>query len=93
MSRSNLLCIVTLFCLSAATYAQLSHQFINTARNIHYGSAWGVAVASDGTVFLANGCGGLRAYNYDGTSFTNTAHIDNGGSAHSVAVASDGTVF
>jgi hypothetical protein len=84
---------MTLFCLSAVTHAQLSHQFTNTARTIHYGSAKGVAVASDGTVFLANRSDGLRAYIYDGTSFFNTAHIYDGSWAEGVAVASDGTVF
>ena len=54
MSKSCLLFIVALFCLSTVTYAQLSHQFTNTAHNTHYGSAYGVAVGSGGTVFLAN---------------------------------------
>ncbi|HNT67144.1 MAG TPA: FlgD immunoglobulin-like domain containing protein, partial [bacterium] len=57
------------------------------------GNAYGVAVGSDGTVFLANTDDGLRAYTYDGSSFTNTAHIDDGGTAYSVALGPDGTVF
>ncbi|MBC8185816.1 T9SS type A sorting domain-containing protein, partial [candidate division KSB1 bacterium] len=62
--------------------------------------AKGVAVDSVGTVFLANGHDGLRAYSYDGNSFTNTAHINNNASgeadlegASGVAVSSDGTIF
>ena len=93
MLKFSISCIMALFCLSVVTHAQLSHQFTNTARNIHYGFAEGVAVASDGTVFLANGSGGLRAYTYDGTSFTNTAHINDGGDAIDIAVGPDGTVF
>ena len=49
---------------NAITYAQLPYTFTNTARNIHYGSAYGVAVDSDGTVFFATRIGGLHAYSY-----------------------------
>jgi hypothetical protein len=54
----------------------------------------GVAVAADGTVFLANGSDGLRAYTYDGSSFTSMAqaHIEQA-LAINVAVGPDGTVF
>lgn len=93
MSRFRFSCILTMFCLSAVTHAQLSHKFTNTARNIHYGFAYGVVVGSDGTVFIANRKGGLWAYTYDGTSFTGTAYINDGGSAEGVTVALDGTVF
>jgi hypothetical protein len=50
-------------------------------------------VGPDGTVFLANGDDGLRAYTYDGNSFINTAHIDDGSWAHGVAVGQDGMIF
>jgi len=93
MQKFNFLFIITLFCLSAVTYAQLPHTFTKTARNINYGYAHGVAVGSDGTVFLANDDDGLRAYSYNGNSFTNTAHINDGGYASGIAFASDGTVF
>ncbi|KAA3655094.1 MAG: T9SS C-terminal target domain-containing protein [Calditrichaeota bacterium] len=59
-------------------------------------AGFGVAVSSDGTVFLANYSDGLRAYRYDGTSFTNTAHIDDGGNAaiaSSVFINTNGTIF
>ena len=57
------------------------------------GEANGLMVGSDGTIFLANGADGLRAYTLNGSSFTNIAHIDDGGSAMGVAEASDGTIF
>ncbi|MGD8781731.1 MAG: hypothetical protein PVH88_22540 [Ignavibacteria bacterium] len=63
--------LLVVFYFSGVIYAQLPHTFTNTAHNTHYGNAWDVAVSSDGTVFLANSNGGLRAYTYDGTSFTN----------------------
>ena len=85
--------ILVLLSLVAEIYAQLPYTFTNTARNIHCGDAKGVVVASDGTVFLANGFGGLWAFTYDGMSFSNTANIDDGGSTKGVAVASDGTIF
>jgi len=84
---------MVLFCLNVVSNAQLPYTFTNTARNIQYGIACDVAVASDGTVFLANGTGGLRAYSYDGTSFSIIAHIDDGFNAIGVAVGSDSTVF
>jgi hypothetical protein len=74
-------------------YGYDGSSFTNVAHINDGGSARGVAVASDGTVFLANDSDGLRAYNYDGSSFTNIAHINDGGDARSVAVAPDGTVF
>ncbi len=93
MFRFNIIYIIVFVFLIELTYAQFSHQFKNTARNIHYGEAEGVAVGSDGTVFLTNVEGGLYAYSYDGSSFTNTAHIYSGGYAQGVAVGIDGTVF
>ncbi len=52
-----------------------------------------VVVATNGTIFLANGWDGLRAYSYDGVSLTNTAHINNDGFAVAVDVSPDGIVF
>ena len=52
-----------------------------------------ITLSSNGTIFLANGDDGLRAYTYDGSSFTNTANIDDGGCAYGVTVSSDGTIF
>ncbi|NIV11393.1 MAG: T9SS type A sorting domain-containing protein [Aliifodinibius sp.] len=52
-----------------------------------------MAESSDGTIFLANGDDGLRAYSYDDGSFTNLAHINGGDNAMDVAISSDGTVF
>ena len=46
-----------------------------------------------GTIFLANGDDGLRAYTFNGTSFTNTAHVYDGGYAIDVDVGEDGTIF
>ena len=93
MLKLRFLFAIVLLSQNAITYAQLQHTFTNTARSTHIGQAYGVALGSDGTVFLANDNGGLRAYSHDGTSFTNTAHIDDGGSAWGVTVGSDGTVF
>jgi hypothetical protein len=55
--------------------------------------AYDIAVSPNGTVFLANGGGGLRAYAYDGSSLTSMAWIDDPGTAYGVALASSGTVF
>jgi hypothetical protein len=88
--------IILLFGLTTACWAQFSHKFTQTAQIADGGDETrgsGVAVAPDGTVFLANGGDGLRAYRYDGTSFTNTAHINDGGGANGVTVAPDSTVF
>ena len=50
-------------------YSQLPYTFTQTARNSHYGYAEGVAVGSDGTIFLAtNGPEGMFAYTYSGYS-------------------------
>ncbi len=87
-------CLV-LFGFSSLSYAQFLHKFTQTASINDGGEAIGVAVAEDGTVFLAKGVGGLWAYNYDGTSFTNTTHIvdSDSGYAGSMAFAEDGTIF
>ena len=53
----------------------------------------GVAVGSDGTIFLANGGNGLRAYTYDGSSLTGVGHIGNIWDSNDVTVSPDGTVF
>jgi hypothetical protein len=56
--------------------------------------AWGVEIGPDGTLFLANGSDGLRAYTFDGATFTNTAHIVEGGfRANEVALSPEGMVF
>jgi hypothetical protein len=76
--------------------------FTNTA-HINVGNsfepAYGVAVDSNGTVFLIRrsypmgGDGpGLLAYIYDGASLSNTAHDDRG-YGRDVAVDRDGTIF
>ena len=66
--RAYLLIIV--FLVITNTRAQLPHTFTQTACNTHYGEAHGVAVDSNGTVFLANGDSGLSAYNYSGYTAT-----------------------
>ena len=68
--RAYLLIIV--FLVITNTRAQLPHTFTQTARNIHFGEAHGVAVDSNGTVYPANGDSGLSAYNYSG--YTGTAN-------------------
>ncbi len=79
--------------LPATVFAQLSHIFTNTAHIDEGGFAIDVTLGADGTIFLANGDDGLRAYSYDGSSFTNTAHIHNGELIIGVALGADGTVF
>lgn len=74
--RHSLIAII--LCMSGSAHAQLSHEFTNPVHNTHFSFALDVAIAADGTVFLANGEGGLRAYTYDGSSFTSTANINNG---------------
>ncbi len=87
-------CLV-LFGFSSLSHAQLTHIFNQTAHTNDGGYAQGVTVAINGTVFLANGDDGLRAYSYNDTSFINTAHIDNSNSLGGVdvVVAPDSTVF
>ncbi|MEZ4765436.1 MAG: hypothetical protein R3C26_20295 [Calditrichia bacterium] len=62
-----------LLCLTAIANAQLPHTFTQIVRTYEGGEAYGIELGPDGTLFLANGDGGLRAYNYNGISFTNTA--------------------
>lgn len=93
MPKSNFLFIIVLLCLNAVIHAQLPHTFTNTAHIYDGGTAYDVAIGSDGTIFTANTSDGLRAYTYDDTSFTNTAHINTGGTAWGVAISSSGTIF
>ncbi|KAA3661805.1 MAG: T9SS C-terminal target domain-containing protein, partial [Calditrichaeota bacterium] len=71
----------------------------NTAHIQSMGVTFGVAMAADETIFLANGTAlggpddGLRAYRFDGRFFTNTAHVNDEGEASAVAVSPNGTVF
>ena len=51
-----------------------------------------VAIAADGTIMLANGTNGLRAYTYS-NSFSNRKNIYTGKPATGIAIASDGTIF
>lgn len=56
----------------------------------------GIAFGANGTVFLANGGGGLRAYSPEDTSYINAATIQVGGDesyAKNVAIGLDGNVF
>lgn len=78
---------------SANSHAQFTHVFTETARNTDYGSANGLAVGPDGTVFTAQGHGGLHAYVHEGTSLVHTASVYSGGFARAVAVGPDGAVF
>ena len=57
------------------------------------GYARDLALSPDGTIFLANGQDGLRAYSFDGTSFTGAGHISDGGNVYSVAVGPKKTIF
>ncbi len=74
-------------------FSQFSHEFILEARNTHYGSAENTAVGHDGTLFLANGAGGLHAYQYADSIFSMIARIEDGGTALGVTIDSDGTIF
>ena len=47
------------------SYAQLTHTFEPIPVIDMLDDAWSVTVGSQGTVFLANGYGGLYAYTYD----------------------------
>ena len=49
------------FLVITSSYAQLPHTFTQTAHNTHYGVAYGIGVASDGTIFLANSNKGMFA--------------------------------
>jgi hypothetical protein len=55
--------------------------------------AAGIAIGSDGTVYLANGHDGLRAFTYNGSALINLAHIDDGGFAFDAEVGPDGNDF
>ena len=79
--------------VSLPAFAQLSHTFTQTARSEHCGSAMGVAIDSAGTVFLANGYDGIRAYRFDGESFTLAAHVNDGPLAYDITLDSNGTLF
>ena len=89
--------LLILFSFLSDSQAQLTYTFVPITRNTHFGTAQNVAVGPNGSVFLAFGEGGLRAYNYDGASFTNTTYIDEPGPsfeyASGVAVDEKGTVF
>ena len=97
MNINRILLTGLIFAWALLSYAGLAftepHTFTETARNTHFGSANGVVVDVNGTVFVANGEDGLRVYRYNGASFTLAGQIDTGGLAANVAVASDGTVF
>ncbi|MCL4704713.1 T9SS type A sorting domain-containing protein [bacterium] len=93
MWRKTFFLGMIIFGCGTTTYAQLPYAFTNTARNTHYGIALDVAVAGDGTVFVANGHGGLRAYTYDGETITRVTFIDDGGYARGLTIAPDGTIF
>ena len=87
--KSYLLFIVILVITNS--YAQLTHPFTQTARDTNLAS--GIAVSSEGTVFMNNETGGLWAFSYDGISFTNTAYIQYGDDLCGIAVGSDETIF
>lgn len=93
MFKSGLCLTLTISAFAITANAQLPYEFTRIARNSHYGEARDVSISADGTVFLANGRGGLRAYSYDGSVIKRTALIDDGGFANAVALATDGTVF
>jgi hypothetical protein len=70
----------------------------NLLDNVHDQNAYAkdIAIADDGTIFLANGGDGIRAYNFNGISLSNVAHKDDGGvfdDSEDVAIGPDGTVF
>ena len=52
-----------------------------------------VAVAPDGTVFVAKSVEGLTAYSFDGSAFTRLANFGETRSVHGVTVSKDGMVF
>ena len=88
--------LIMAFFIFTTAWAQPPHTFTQTAHINDGGIAVGLAVGLDGTVFLANGSDGLRAYNYDGASFTSTAHIIVGSGwsyPEHLTLGLDGTVF
>lgn len=88
-----LIVVATIFYLTGVNYAQPFYEFTNPVRNTHYGYAKAVWVSENGTVFLANDWGGLRAYTYDGHSFKRAGAIDDDYSVADVVTTSDGTVL
>ena len=83
--------------ISAHSYQNASFSFIDSIHHFPNGNACDIAVSSDGTILLANGPDGLRAYTFDSGSFTLKAHInESSGSINGmigVAVGPDNTVF
>ena len=81
------------FSVMPASPDQQTHIFRPLASINDGGEANDVVVGADGTVFLANGEDGLRAYTFDSSALTNTAHIDDGGFATGLALSADGSIF
>lgn len=57
-----------------------------------FGSAQAVDISEDGLIYLANGTGGIRLYDFD-TCFYEIGHIDNGGYAQNVFSMGNNMVF
>ena len=83
--------------ISAYTYQDASFSLISSIHHFPDGNATDLAVSSDGTIFLANGSDGLRAYTFNGSIFTLKAHINESSGSISgmvgIAVGPDNTVF
>ena len=86
--------LFALFIIFSNSYAQFTHNFIQTARNLNYGNANSIAIGPDGTIYLANGTGGLRAFQYNGYEFITTAYIDDfdDDNPENVAIGPDGVI-
>lgn len=87
--------LVAIFLGVLPAQAQLPFQFIHAANIDNGGSAKRIAVAPDGTVYLANGTDGLRAYTFNGSQLINTGHAVTPSyfGVSDVFVGSDGTIF
>ncbi len=76
-------------------WCQFTHEFIPGPQILENSTALAqdVSIGPDGTVFLANGSDGLRAFIFDGSTYSLSAHIYDGGDAMDVEVDSDGLIL
>lgn len=96
-NAATLMCLLLAFC-SNSVVSQQPLVIDYLSRTLEYGSASGIAIGPDGTVFSAYGSGGLRAYRWTDTSMVRVALIDQWPQSthvtlNDVAVRSDGIVF
>ncbi|KAA3617501.1 MAG: T9SS C-terminal target domain-containing protein [Calditrichaeota bacterium] len=85
--------VATIILFSGVLNAQFTHTFSETARNTHYGSVESVTGDSNGTIFIANGSGGLKAFNKTDTNLVFISQIDDDSSPYKVIIGQDGTIF